>query len=106
MLSIRPGEASTVSPEDDHAWHTAVTLVIAPHPGLPPAQRKVIELDYGMENGETRLECRQALLFYLLRHLGFEGHQAVTPQAQQILLKNQDEVARHLDETNSRLSAR
>lgn len=106
MLSIRPGDASTVSPEDDHAWHTVVTLVIAPHPGLPPAQRKVIELDYGMEDGEARLECRHALLFYLLRHLGFEGRQAVTPQAQQIILKNEDEVVRYLDVTQPPQSPR
>ncbi|WP_407278216.1 WYL domain-containing protein [Aromatoleum evansii] len=97
MLAIRPGGASTVSPEDDRAWHTAVTLVIAPHSGLPPPQRKVIELDYGMEDGEARLQCRQALLFYLLKHLGFDGRQAVTPQAQQIILKNEAEVERHLN---------
>lgn len=101
MLSIQPGDASTASPEDDRAWHTAVTLVIAPHPGLPPAQRKVIELDYGMEDGEARLECRKALLFYLLRHLGFEGRQAVTPQAQQIILKNEVEGGRYLDGSRS-----
>lgn len=53
MLSIRPGDASTVSREDDRAWRTAVTLVIAPHPGLPPAQRKVIELEYGRDDGEA-----------------------------------------------------
>lgn len=97
MLSIRPGIASTISSLDDRAWCTPVTLVIAPHPGLPPAQRKVVELDYGMQNGEARLDCRQTLLFYLLKHLGFEGAQAVTPQAQQIILKNADEVACYLD---------
>lgn len=105
MLRIRPGTASTVSFLDDCAWHTPVTLVIAPHPGLPPAQRKVVELDYGMQNGEARLDCRQALLFYLLRHLGFEGRQAVTPQAQQIILKNEDEVACYLDGPEAPCSA-
>lgn len=105
MLGIRPGTASSVSSSDDRAWHTPVTLVIAPHPGLPPAQRKVVELDYGMQNGEARLDCRQALLFYLLRHLGFEGRQAVTPQAQQIILKNEDEVAPYLGGTSVPFSA-
>lgn len=97
MLSIKSGQASTVSPEDDHAWHTPVTLVIGPHPDLPPAQRQVVELDYGMQGGEARLYCRQALLFYLLRHLGFDGRQAVTPQAQQIVLKNEEELVLHLE---------
>lgn len=101
MLSIQAGTASTVSSMDDSAWHTLVTLVIAPHPGLPPAQRKVVELDYGMQNGEVRLDCRQALLFYLLKHLGFEGRQAVAPQAQQIVLKNEDEVVGYLNEAGA-----
>ena len=101
MLRIQAGTASTVSSMDDSAWHTLVTLVIAPHPGLPPAQRKVVELDYGMQNGEVRLDCRQALLFYLLKHLGFEGRQAVAPQAQQIVLKNEDEVVGYLNETGA-----
>lgn len=101
MLSIRAGSASTASSQDDLAWQTPVTLVIGPHPGLPPAQRKVVELDYGMQNGEARLDCRQALLFYVLKHLGFEGCEAVTPQAQQIILKNEDEVERYLDECSS-----
>lgn len=106
MLSIRVGSASTVSSQDDLAWHTPVTLVIAPHPGLPPGQRKVVELDYGMQNGEARLDCRQALLFYVLKHLGFEGCEAVTPQAQQIVLKNEVEVARNLDGTTAKFSER
>ncbi|MBN8440083.1 MAG: WYL domain-containing protein [Thauera sp.] len=106
MQSIRAGSASTVSSQDDLAWQTPVTLVIAPHPGLPPAQRKVVELDYGMQNGEARLDCRQALLFYVLKHLGFEGCEAVTPQAQQIVLKNEVEVARNLDGTTAKFSER
>jgi hypothetical protein len=101
ILSIRPGTASSVSPSDDRAWNTPVTLIIAPHPGLPPAQRKVVELDYCMVGGEARLECRQALLFYLLKHLGFEGRQAVTPQAQQIILKNEDAVGNFLAESDT-----
>ena len=100
ILNIRPGTASVVSFSDDRAWHTLVTLVIVPHPGLPLAQRKVVELDYGMQNSEARLNCRQALLFYLLKHLGFEGGKALTPQAQQIILKNEDEVSRSLNDTS------
>lgn len=36
-------------------------------------------------------------LGYLLRHLGFDGRQAVTPQAQQIVLKNEEELVLHLE---------
>ncbi|WP_273432013.1 WYL domain-containing protein [Chitinibacter tainanensis] len=96
IISIEAGVVSTVTIQDDFAWHTQVSLVIAPHPDLPIEQRKVIELDYGMQNSEVRLDCRQALLFYLLKHLGFSGREATTPQAQQIILKNEDEVANYL----------
>lgn len=95
ILSVAGAEAASVSPEADTEWHTVVRLVLAPHPGLAEGHRRVIELDYGMEGGEVVLECRQALLFYLLKHLGLDGKTEARPEAQQIVLKNADEVARY-----------
>lgn len=95
ILRITGVEAGAVTPEEDAEWHTAVRLILAPHPGLAEGHRRVIELDYGMEGGEAVLECRQALLFYLLKHLGLESQGESRPEAQQIVLKNADEVARY-----------
>ncbi len=96
ILSVAASESAVVPPLEDTEWQTVVRLVLAPHPGLSEAHRRVIELDYGMDEGEAVLECRQALLFYLLKHLGFEKGRNVKPEAQQIILKNADEIAQYL----------
>jgi hypothetical protein len=43
-----------------------------------------------MTNGEVVFECREALLFYVLRRLNLEQPQNSRPEAQQIILKNAD----------------
>jgi hypothetical protein len=99
ILSIGDVEPSVTLLPQDKEWQTAVRLVLAPHPSLSESHRRVIELDYGMENGQAVLECRQALLFYVLRNLGLDGQHEKSPLAQQIVLKNADEVARYLSES-------
>ncbi|MFP2963269.1 transcriptional regulator [Myxococcus sp. 1LA] len=84
-------------PEHDVEWNTLVRLVLVPHPDLPGAHRRAIELDYGMANGEVELTCRQAHLFYVLRHLRLDEWGA-SPQAQQVVLKNSSEVERYRTE--------
>nr|WP_232232646.1 WYL domain-containing protein [Cupriavidus sp. amp6] len=99
ILSIGDIEPTVTSQSDDKEWQTIIKLVLAPNPGLSGAHQRVIELDYGMENGEVILVCRQALLFYLLRNLGLDERREKRPQAQQIVLRNADEVARYLSES-------
>jgi hypothetical protein len=93
MLEVTKGEPSPIRPEADTSWQTFVTLVFEPDPGLPKPQRKVIELDYGMINGEATLQCRQALLFYTLKHLGLaSSNEESSPQTRQVRLKNADTI--------------
>ena len=100
ILSIAEIVQAMPLQSDDKEWQTVVKLVLAPHPGLSLAHQRVIELDYGMENGEAKLECRQALLFYLLRNLGLDGKTEKRPEAQQIVLKNAEEIAHYLSAIN------
>jgi hypothetical protein len=87
-------EAATAAAQDDAAWHELVTLVIAPHPGLTPAQARAIAIDYGMQRGEGRIPVRRALLFYALRRLGLDlAADARPPHEQHIVLVNRAEVA-------------
>ncbi|KCV30477.1 WYL domain protein, partial [Bordetella bronchiseptica 00-P-2730] len=51
ILRIDGIEPSQVDFSQDTHWHTVLTLVLAPHPDLPPAKKRVLELDYGMEDG-------------------------------------------------------
>ena len=83
---------------EDKSWQTKVDLVLAPHPGLSLSKRRAIELDYGMTGGTATLSCRQALLFYLLKHLRLDLDQPGTPEAQQIVLLNETDVKASLTE--------
>ena len=74
-------------------WNFVVSLHIIPNPNLSESQRKAIELDYGMENGEVVYKCRQALLFYTLRTLRLgPDDESADPENQQIVLKNKNEI--------------
>jgi hypothetical protein len=86
---------------DDLAWHNVLQLVLKPHPGLTEAKQRAIELDYGMTNGEVTLECREALLFYVLRRLGLEPRRPDTPEAQQIVLSNAPAIAPYLKSSDA-----
>jgi WYL domain len=96
LLSVSPTEAPAMDSELDDAWHRRVTLELGPNPALSAAARKVIELDYGMTSGRSRLDCRQALLFYALKRLGLLDGQDAPPEVQQIVLLNKAEIAKWL----------
>jgi len=96
ILSINGFEDSSVDAKDDLHWQTILTLVLAPRPDLPPGKRRVLELDYGMEDGQVELPCRQAFLFYTLRRLGLQADVA-DPAEQQIILKNRAAVQPYID---------
>lgn len=97
ILRIDGIEPSQVDFSQDTHWHTVLTLVLAPHPDLPPAKKRVLELDYGMEDGQVKLPCRQAFLYYTLRRLGLHTKEAPDPLAQQIAMKNRDEIQPFID---------
>jgi len=77
----------------DNAWNEIVELRIGPHPALSPNQKRVVELDYGMEDGQVTILVRQALLYYALKRLGLDTDPAARkPQDQQIVLLNDKAV--------------
>ena len=78
----------------DTAWDEFVELEFEPHPDLSPNQRRVIELDYGMQNGSATILVRAALLYYALKRLGFNTEpSARKPQDHQIVLLNRVSIA-------------
>ena len=92
-LSVEDVRGGSIDVDLDTAWHNIVQLRIAPHPGLTSAAREIVEDDYGMKRGEAKLDCRQALLFYLLRQLNLMPRGgASVPEAQQIILINAEDV--------------
>ncbi len=88
MLEVNSVESALSSPDDDKEWHTMVPLVLVAHPKLSESHKRAIELDFGMKDGQVEFQCRQAFLFYALRHLRLDLESSAKPEAQQIALKN------------------
>ena len=91
---VEIGKQGPVTSESqaDTDWHNEVVLEIGPHPDLSPTQRRAIEMDYGMEDGQAQIPVRRALLFYSLKRLGLDTDPAARrPQNQQIVLLNSSE---------------
>ena len=87
ILDTRGLRPSDVQSASDLDWHRLVTLTIGPHPALTDTQKKVIELDYGMVGGQSKIQVRKALLYYTLKRLGLDTDpSARKPQDQQIVL--------------------
>lgn len=102
VLAISSSEGTEIDTAEDVIWHRVVDLILAPHPALSPGKRKVIELDYGMTNGEVHLHCRQALLYYTLKRLGLLTQEDANPNVQQIILANRDLVQPLIEEALAR----
>ena len=100
ISNVRDEGAATTSIEDDAEWNTLVPLILIPHPDLPDEKRAAIEYDYGMKDGEVALPCRQAFLFYTLKHLGLAVNEG--PVATHIYLKNRTDVQPYLDAIQNR----
>lgn len=80
--STRPSEVDSAL---DAGWHTMIELKIGPHPSLTEAQRRFIELDYGMIDGTASLRIRKALVPYMKKRLGLIANISGTeaPQSMQ-----------------------
>ncbi|MPZ54949.1 MAG: WYL domain-containing protein [Rhizobiales bacterium] len=89
----KPRGESGSAPENDADWRTFIELVIAPHPGLTPAQARAIALDYGIRGRSTSLKVRRALLFYALKRLGLDvAPETRPPSEQHIILVNRKDI--------------
>lgn len=96
ILETRGTDESSADPSKDEDWHQNITVRIGPHPQLSIPQRKAIERDYDMENGEKAFEVKAALAFYLLQRLGLDRDSEAKPaEARQIVLLNSNELDRY-----------
>jgi len=71
----------------DRDWNSWVALTTAHNPGLSPAQKKVIERDYGMRGGRVDLMVRKALAYHTKDWLGLDlDPEARRPEDQHVVL--------------------
>ncbi|WP_201778314.1 WYL domain-containing protein [Thalassomonas viridans] len=98
VLSRFRGEAEVLDEsqngfEDDMPWQTELTLILQPDPRLSADKQAVLANDYQMENGQLIIHTRAALANYMLRELQVNTKMLDgTPEAQQLVLVNLDDV--------------
>lgn len=99
ILSQAEARPSDSDPGLDGGWRIEVTLRLAPHPVLSPAQRRALEVDYGMTGGVLEMDVKLCLFYYVDRILGLDPEaQRLGPERVQLSLLNRAEVLRRLGE--------
>lgn len=90
-------DGDVVDSTDDEAWHTFIDLKFVPDPRLTPMQKKVIEHDYQMDNGELIVNTRAALAHYVLQEMNVNiKFLDEYPEAQQLVLANKSDIKKWL----------
>lgn len=92
ILEIGIERGATVAALADIKWRTQVEVVLVPNQGLTEDQKKVIESDYGMNDGKRVFQVREATLFYFLKNLGLDCPPEKSPEKQQVVVANWLEV--------------
>ncbi|MBF0159227.1 MAG: WYL domain-containing protein [Magnetococcales bacterium] len=90
ILSIRNSRDDKVDASQDKEWHEMVDVRIGPHPKLTESQKKVVELDYGLEKGQRVISIRHAFLPYFVKQFGLDQPNERSPEIQQIVLLNRE----------------
>jgi len=79
--------------DEDEVWNTEVTVIIEPDSRLTPTQKAIIEVDFGMLNGQLLIPTRRALVKYVLQRYQIDPTKMEPrPEAQQIVVKNLTEL--------------
>jgi WYL domain len=92
---VHGSKPSSIDAESDRQWNTFATVVLRPRDQLTPRQRAIVESEFGMDDGALRVQIREALVFYYLRHLQLD--QQGPASRQPIELANRGELERLLD---------
>lgn len=82
IQSISSVRKTEINPDADTLWSGYIDVVIRPRDGLTADQRRAVKVDYGMQKGRLVINCRKALVFYVLRqlHLDRPGTASVLEQ--------------------------
>ena len=93
ILNTGPQEARPVDAGLDRAWREHFEIQLAPNPSLETGQRRVIELDYGMQEGVLRIPMRLSLTLYYEKHYGLDlPEDQLPPTRRQLVLTNRAEL--------------
>ena len=84
---------------DDEIWNTWVDIEVAPDQRLSPAQKQIIEADFGMVSGKLVLPTRAPLVKYTLDDMQIKTKMIeARPEAQQLVCVNYNDIKQWLFE--------
>ncbi|MHB8724023.1 MAG: WYL domain-containing protein [Casimicrobiaceae bacterium] len=78
IQGISDSRSTSVDPAADKLWFDELEVAIRPRKGLTAAQRKAVQVDYGMKKGRLIIKCRKALAWYVLRQLHLDRPDTVS----------------------------
>lgn len=88
---LREETVNGIAEDDD--WNTEAPVIIKPDERLDKAQRIVIEVDFGMNDGQLVVPSRRALVKYVLQRFQIDPKNLnPNPEAQQIVVANLKEL--------------
>ena len=91
------GKTAIHTEQQDTLWNTQVTLILAPDSRLTDKQKRVLENDYGMTDGQLHITTRAALVKYTLDDLQIKTKMLeANPQAQQLVCVNYTDIKQWL----------
>lgn len=91
--SVHGARISDVDAALDFEWVHKINLVIVPNPELVVEKQAAVAVEHAMKDGKLVLPCRLSLSFYLMSQYNLDVVPgALTPEKQQIILQNRDEV--------------
>ena len=86
-------DAANHTRTQDEGWNTNITIRLQPDPRFTPDQKRIIEQDYQMQNGELSITTKAALAQYVIQGMQVRTDSlAKTPQQQQLVLVNEDDL--------------
>lgn len=86
-------DLSEFSREADSGWNTPMNVIIEPDQRLSAEQKSIIEIDYGMQNGQLIVPSRGALVQYVLQRFQIDANKVESKaSAQQIVVANLDDL--------------
>jgi hypothetical protein len=90
-------DKATQDTNQDRAWSEYIDLIFEPDSRLTPDQKRVLEQDYQMVNGQLAIKTRAALASYVIQEMqvNIKFHDA-DPTAQQLVLANKKDIKQWL----------
>lgn len=83
--------------KDDQDWDTFFNVVLIPNPAFAEAQKRTIELDYSMKDGNCTVSVRKALLYYFDKRMRLDvGEKHDRPKETPVVVKNRHEYDKAL----------